>query len=69
MEDVKNTEEEIIVPPIGEKEIRKADETLKKYETVFPACGSSNSAIELTIPQLQQLAKPVCWVDVCKLPA
>lgn len=29
MEDVKNTEEEIIVPPIGEKEIRKADETLK----------------------------------------
>ena len=45
------------------------DETLKKYETVFPACGSSNSAIELTIPQLEQLAKPVCWVDVCKLPA
>lgn len=33
MEDVKNTEEEIIVPPIGEKEIRKADETLKKYKT------------------------------------
>ena len=45
------------------------DESLQRFETVFPACGSSNSAIELTIPQLEQLAKPVCWVDVCKLPA
>ena len=59
------------VCPFGIKEGVRVylDETLKKYETVFPACGSSNSAIELTIPQLEQLAKPVCWVDVCKLPA
>lgn len=56
------------VCPFGIKEGVRVylDETLKKYETVFPACGSSNSAIELTIPQLEQLAKPVCWVDVCK---
>ena len=59
------------VCPFGIKEGVRVylDETLKKYETVFPACGSSNSAIELTIPQLEQLAKPVCWVDICKLPA
>lgn len=59
------------VCPFGIKEGVRVylDETLKKYETVFPACGSSNSAIELTIPQLEQLAKLVCWVDVCKLPA
>ena len=59
------------VCPFGIKEGVRVylDETLKKYETVFPACGSSNSAIELTIPQLEQLAKQVCWVDVCKLPA
>ena len=59
------------VCPFGIKEGVRVylDETLKKYETVFPACGSCNSAIELTIPQLEQLAKPVCWVDVCKLPA
>ncbi|MCI8387180.1 MAG: YbaK/EbsC family protein [Clostridiales bacterium] len=42
------------------------DESLKRFETVFPACGSSNSAIELTIPELEQYSKPVDWVDVCK---
>ncbi len=42
------------------------DESLKRFETVFPACGSSNSAIELTIAELEQLARPVSWVDVCK---
>lgn len=43
------------------------DESLKRFETVFPACGSSNSAIELTIPQLEQYAAGEGWVDVCKL--
>ena len=44
------------------------DETLKRFETVFPACGSSNSAIELSLPELEKLSNPVSWVDVCKLP-
>lgn len=42
------------------------DESLKRFKTVFPACGSSNSAIELTIEELEDYAKPVEWVDVCK---
>lgn len=44
------------------------DESLKRFETVFPACGSSNSAIELTIPELEQYSSYVEWVDVCKIP-
>lgn len=42
------------------------DISLKRFETVFPACGSSNSAIELTIPALERHAAPLGWVDVCK---
>lgn len=42
------------------------DESLKRFETVFPACGSSNSAIELTIAELETYAKPLSWVNVCK---
>jgi prolyl-tRNA editing enzyme YbaK/EbsC (Cys-tRNA(Pro) deacylase) len=42
------------------------DESLKRFETVFPACGSSNSAIELTIPELEQYSGFAAWVDVCK---
>lgn len=42
------------------------DESLKRFETVFPACGSANSAIELTIPELQDYSGCVSWVDVCK---
>lgn len=42
------------------------DESLKRFKTVFPACGSSNSAIELTIEEMEYYAKPVEWVDVCK---
>lgn len=44
------------------------DESLKRFETVFPACGSSNSAIELTIPELEEYSEFVKWIDVCKLP-
>ena len=40
------------------------DDSLKKYETVFPACGSSNSAIELTIPELEKLSTFKEWIDV-----
>ena len=42
------------------------DVSLKRFETVFPACGSSNSAIELTIPKLEQHSGYTEWVDVCK---
>ena len=44
------------------------DESLKRFETVYPACGSSNSAIELTIPELEKYAAPIGWVNVCKIP-
>ena len=43
------------------------DESLKRFETVFPACGSSNSAIELTISELEKYSNFVSWIDVCKL--
>lgn len=44
------------------------DESLKRFETVFPACGSSNSAIEMTMEDLEQYSGFEAWVDVCKLP-
>ena len=44
------------------------DNSLLRFETVFPACGSSNSAIELTIPELETLSDSLGYVDVCKLP-
>ena len=44
------------------------DESLKRFETVFPACGSSNSAIELTLPELEKYSKSANWIDVSKLP-
>lgn len=42
------------------------DESLKRFSTVFPACGSSNSAIELTIPELEKYSGYSQWVDLCK---
>ena len=42
------------------------DESLKRFGTVFPACGSSNSAIELAIPELEKYSHYKEWVDVCK---
>lgn len=43
------------------------DESLKRFEKVYPACGSSNSAIELTLPELEEYSRYAKWVDVCKL--
>ena len=43
------------------------DESLKRFETVFPACGSSNSAIELTILELEELSGYIAWIDVTKV--
>jgi len=42
------------------------DVSMKRFETVFPACGSSNSCIELTIPELEKYSNFLQWVDVCK---
>ena len=41
------------------------DESLKRFETVFPAAGSANSAVELTIAELEDLSGALGWVDVC----
>lgn len=42
------------------------DESLKRFDTVFPAAGSGNSAIELTIPELEKYSGYKEWVNVCK---
>lgn len=44
------------------------DESLKRFETVFPAVGSANSAIELDLDELYKYSKAIEWIDVCKLP-
>ena len=42
------------------------DVSLKRFETVFPAAGSANSAVELTYEELEQDSKAKEWIDVCK---
>ncbi|MDW5300237.1 MAG: YbaK/EbsC family protein [Sedimentibacter sp.] len=42
------------------------DDSMKRFETMFPACGSSNSAIELTLDELERISKCKIWIDVCK---
>lgn len=42
------------------------DESLKRFETVFPAAGSGNSAIELTIDELEKYSGYTKWINVCK---
>lgn len=42
------------------------DVSLKEYEYVYPACGSENSAIKLSIDELNNISKNIKWVDVCK---
>ncbi len=57
------------VCPFGIRENVKTylDESLKRFDTVFPAVGGSNSAIELTIPELEKYSQNfTAWVDVCK---
>ena len=43
------------------------DESMKRFSTVFPACGSSNSAIELTCEELNEYSKNIRWVSACKV--
>lgn len=42
------------------------DKSLKRFNTVFPACGSGNSAIELTIEEIEKYSNYYEWIDVCK---
>ena len=42
------------------------DESLKRFDYVYPACGSSNSAIKLTIEELEKYSNYTSWIDVCK---
>lgn len=42
------------------------DTSLKRFDTVFPACGTGNSAIELTLPELETYSHSIDWVDVSK---
>lgn len=44
------------------------DESLKRFETVFQAVGSANSAIELDLDELYKYSNAIEWIDVCKLP-
>ena len=44
------------------------DESMKRFKTVCPACGSSNSAAEFTPDELFEVSNSLAWIDVCKLP-
>ena len=59
------------VCPFGIKEGIKVylDESLKQFDTVYPAAGNDHSAVKLTIAELEEVAGAVGWVDVCKEPA
>ena len=42
------------------------DKSLKRLENVYPACGSSNSGVKLTVDELERISNIKGWVDVCK---
>ena len=42
------------------------DDSMKRFEIVYPAAGSSSSAVELTLPELELSSKSLAWIDVCK---
>ena len=52
-----------VIVPVYKVEVY-LDESLKRFETVFPACGSANSAIELTIQELEKTSNYISWIDV-----
>lgn len=51
---------------IPENVVVYLDESMKRFETVFPACGSSNSMIELNLEELEKYSNSQKWVDACK---
>lgn len=42
------------------------DESMKRFDIIYPACGSSNSAVKLTCEELESLSGSLGWIDVCK---
>ena len=58
------------VCPFGIKDGVKVylDESLKRFDTVYPAAGNDHSAVKLTIAELEQASGAAGWVDVCKEP-
>jgi prolyl-tRNA editing enzyme YbaK/EbsC (Cys-tRNA(Pro) deacylase) len=52
---------------VNEEVTTYLDESLKRFEYIYPACGSSNSAIKLTIAELEKISKYIKWVDVSKI--
>lgn len=42
------------------------DESLKRFETVYPAAGDDHSAVRLTLPELEEVSGAKGWVDVCR---
>ena len=43
------------------------DESLKRFQVVYPACGSPNAVAKLTLDQLEELSCPLDWIDVCQV--
>ncbi|HIU22751.1 MAG TPA: YbaK/EbsC family protein [Candidatus Fimihabitans intestinipullorum] len=43
------------------------DDSLKRFEVIYPACGSANSAVKLTLDELEKASNYQKWVDVCKI--
>ena len=60
--------EELLARKVKEGVEVYLDRSLERFETVLPAAGSSNSCIELTLPELEKFSAAKGWVDVCKLP-
>lgn len=44
------------------------DESIKRFDVVYPACGSGNSAVELKVDELEKLSGSIEWIDVCSGP-
>ena len=57
------------VCPFGIKDNVKVylDESMKRFETMLPACGTANSAIELTLEELEKASNYIEWIDVCQI--
>lgn len=44
------------------------DESMKRFDTVYPACGSSNSCVRFTPDELFEVSRSLAWIDISKLP-
>lgn len=53
---------------VGEKTKVYLDASLKRFDVVYPAAGSAQSAVRLTLPELEEASGSAGWIDVCKLP-